>query len=584
MDEASGQPLRASWRNSLPRLERVCFCLAVAMAASTFFVPEMNPDLFWHLSAGRHILQTKAIPRVDFLSHTMGGQPWCDFEWLTQLLYYPVYLVGGYAGFIALRAVLFCALLAIFLSLLRLFGLRDWVRGLGALFMMQGQNISLRPDLFSLIFFGGAFWGLESFRQGRLKPRAAHLAWAALGFCLWANLHLGFAFGLLLIGFYAAGDLIETALPWAYGRGWRPWERAPAYLGLLAAAVLGTLCNPYGWKVYVVLFEHARLLPFLQEYIMEWQPADVTRFDTWPYWLLVVFSLSAALVHFIRTRRTAYAHLLALAYFLVVSSTHGRHRTFFFLLAVPLALSWIRELRPGRKWLWSLAAFGALTGAATCFDIAKYYWPVIPLFNGTKWCSEPAWMMCRFLAQEDHLKGKRLLNVWHHGGYLGWRLYPDYRVFYDGRYIFHDLLLETVAAVRRPESWQRMLDRHQVEVACMQRSFRYFNLKKLTGDAGKSFLGGQSYYLTYMPKAVWALVYWDDDNLVLVRRRSVDAGWLAGAEYSHLLPDVQFLRTGKKDIPLLKLELARHLRQTQGRGLDDASMLRWMGNVLAKKS
>ncbi|MDD5628520.1 MAG: hypothetical protein PHU21_05620 [Elusimicrobia bacterium] len=584
MGDTAGLPPGASGRDSWFGLERACLWLAVAMAASTLFVPELNPDLFWHLSAGKHILQTKAIPRADFLSHTMFGQPWCDFEWLSQLLYYPVYVVAGYAGFIALRFVLFCALMAVSLSVLSLFGLRDWARSLAVLFIMLGQNVSLRPDLFSLIFFGVAFWGLESFRQGRLKPRAAHLAWVALGFCLWSNLHLGFAFGLLLIGFYAAGDLIETALPWAYGRGWQPWERAAAYLGLLAAAVLGTLCNPYGWKVYEVLFDHARLLPVLQDLIMEWKPADVTRSETWPYWLLAVFSLSAALAHFIQTRRTSYAHLLALSYFLLVSSTHIRHRTFFFLVAVPLSLSWVRGLQPGRKWLRTLAALGALAGAAACFDIARHYWPAVPFVNRTKWCSEPGWLMCRFLAQTDRLKGKKLFNVWHHGGYLGWRLYPDQRVFFDGRYIFHDLLLEFVAALRRPQLWQRMLDRHGVEVACMQRSSHYFNLRRLTGDAGKSFMGGQSYYLTYMPKAAWALVYWDDENLVLVRRGSVDARWLAGAEYSHLLPDVQYIRTGRKDIPLLKRELARHLRQTQGRGLDDYGMQRWLGNIMARQA
>ena len=149
MGEAAGQSLRALWRNSLPGLERACFCLAVAMALSSFFVPEINPDLFWHLSAGRHILQTGTIPRADFLSHTLGGQPWCDFEWLTQLIYYPVYIVGGYAGFIVLRAVLLSALLADFLRVLRLFGLNDWVRGLGVLFMML-RMLAAQPTSTSL--------------------------------------------------------------------------------------------------------------------------------------------------------------------------------------------------------------------------------------------------------------------------------------------------------------------------------------------------------------------------------------------------------------------------------------------------
>ena len=583
MSEATDLPLLAYWNRSWPHWERPCFFLAVALTLSSFFVPEINPDLFWHLSAGRYILQTKAIPRVDFLSHTMAGKPWCDFEWLTQLIYYPVYAVGGYAGFIVLRTILLSALLAVVLALLRSFGLSDWVRGVAALFIMKGQNLSLRPDLFSLIFFGLMFLALESFRTGRLRPRAAHLAACAGLFCLWANLHLGFAYGLLLIGFYAAGELIETALPWDYGRGWPQSHSLKAYGVLLAAAVCGTLVNPYGLQIYSVLFEHARLMPALQDLIIEWQPADITDLGTWPYWLLVVFSLSAALVHFIRTRRTAYAHLLALAYLLVTSSTHVRHRTFLFVLAVPLSLWWVQELRPSRGWLWALRAFGAAVGAAVAIGIVRWYWPVIPAFNGTKWCSEPAWVMCRFLAKEEHLKGKRLLNSWHHGGYLGFRLYPNNLVFFDGRYIFHDLLLENRAAVRRPETWQAMLDKYRVDVACLQRSSGFFTLEMLPGKDGKKFAGGKPFYQAYMPKAVWALVYWDDGNLIMVRRGSVDAGWLAEVEYRSLLPDIPYIDTSKRNRPVLRRELARHLRQTHGHGLEDRMLQRWMGAVLAER-
>lgn len=568
---------------SRPGWERTCFFLSSVLAASGFFVPEINPDLFWHLSAGRFMVQHQAIPRVDFLSHTMAGQPWYDFEWLTQLVYYAAYALGGYAGFILLRTVLLGALLAAALSLLKLFGLRDWVRGAAALFIMKGQNLSLRPDLFSLVFFGALFWGLESLRSGRLRPRAAHLAAGAALFCLWANLHLGFAFGLLLIGFFTAGEFIGMSLPWVYGRGWGPGARLRAGLLLLAACVAGTLANPYGWRIYSVLFEHTRLLPALQELIMEWQPADITDLGTWPYWLLVASSLAAALAHFIRTRRTAYAHLLCLAYFLVNSSIHVRHRTFFYLFGVPLTLWWLRELGLGRVWVWAGRAAGAALAAATGFGIATGYWPAVPLWSGTKWCSEPAFLMCRYLGAEERLRGKKLLNAWHHGGYLGFKLYPDYRVFFDGRYIFHDLLLENRAALRRPESWQLHLDRYGVDVACLQRTSGYFTLEMMAGEDGRRFVGGKPFYQAYMPSEKWALVYWDDGNLVMVRRSSVDPAWLAGAEYRFLLPDVVRVDTRKKSLPALRRELARHLRQTKGKGLDDRALQLWLGDLLARK-
>ena len=566
---------------------RASLLAGAALAFTCFFTPEINPDLFWHLSAGRWIVEHGAVPRADFLSHTLAGRPWCDFEWLSQLLYYGAYSAGHYTGFILLRMVLLTVLLAASLRLLRLFEIPAVLQGPAVLFIILGQNISLRPDLFSLILFCAVFWALESFRLGRLEPRGRHLAFIGLGFCLWANLHLGFAFGLLLIGFYAAGEAIEAGLPWVYGRpggeaAGGAARRLRLFLSGLAAASAGSLLNPYGWKVYEVLWEHSRLLPALQDLIIEWQPPSITDLGSWPYWLLAAGSLVLALLHFLRTRRTPYAHLLALAYLAVVSSTHVRHRTFFFLLAVPLSLAWVRELRPGRGWARALGAFAALVGALMALEVVKWYWPIIPAFSGLKWCSEPAWEMTRFLAREPHLKGRRLMNVWHHGGYLGFRLHPDYQVFFDGRYIFHDLLLETSAAGRQAQTWVRLLDKHGVELACLQRTHGFFRLETYKGSNGRKFVGGQPYYFSYMPKAVWALVYWDQENMVFARRSSVDAAWLEKAEYRLLLPDVEYVKTEKSSLPRLRRELAWHLRQTEGRGSENLMLQRWAGEVFAR--
>ena len=70
------------------RFSKILLALGAALAASAFFLPVINPDLFWHLSAGRFMFDHGAVPRADFLSWTMAGRPWFDFEWLAQLIYY----------------------------------------------------------------------------------------------------------------------------------------------------------------------------------------------------------------------------------------------------------------------------------------------------------------------------------------------------------------------------------------------------------------------------------------------------------------------------------------------------------------
>jgi len=50
--------------------------------------PLINPDIFWHLSAGKFIFENSKIPYTDFLSWTLNGKEWIDFEWLSQVIYY----------------------------------------------------------------------------------------------------------------------------------------------------------------------------------------------------------------------------------------------------------------------------------------------------------------------------------------------------------------------------------------------------------------------------------------------------------------------------------------------------------------
>ncbi|MBI5210537.1 MAG: hypothetical protein HY927_11255, partial [Elusimicrobia bacterium] len=45
--------------------------LGLLLAASGFLTPVVNPDLYWHLSAGRLMAETLSVPRADWLSHTL---------------------------------------------------------------------------------------------------------------------------------------------------------------------------------------------------------------------------------------------------------------------------------------------------------------------------------------------------------------------------------------------------------------------------------------------------------------------------------------------------------------------------------
>ena len=58
----------------------------------------VDTDLYWHLAAGRYIVETRTIPTADPFSSTMLGKPWVDIYWLAQVGWYLIYQAAGLAG------------------------------------------------------------------------------------------------------------------------------------------------------------------------------------------------------------------------------------------------------------------------------------------------------------------------------------------------------------------------------------------------------------------------------------------------------------------------------------------------------
>src|SRR5690242_21267506 len=57
-----------------------------------------DPDMWWHLKTGQIIWDTHTIPVTDIFSYTTGHHAWVPHEWLSQLLVYGAYRLGGYSG------------------------------------------------------------------------------------------------------------------------------------------------------------------------------------------------------------------------------------------------------------------------------------------------------------------------------------------------------------------------------------------------------------------------------------------------------------------------------------------------------
>ena len=227
------------------RADRLLLLAMVILAGLLGCYELFDPDVWWHLRAGRWILEHRRIPRLDPFTFSSADRPWIDLHWGFQLALAAADAMGGVPGMILLGALASASAFAIAMTARR----SEWPAWLLALcwhpaLALMATRFDPRPEVFSLVYLAGFLAIL--FRVDR-RPA---LAWFLVPIqLLWVNSHGLFILGPIVV---ACDSLDRVARAWLDGRrrkerpdpgrpsAWR--HVAPASAAVLAA----TLVNPYG--------------------------------------------------------------------------------------------------------------------------------------------------------------------------------------------------------------------------------------------------------------------------------------------------------------------------------------------------
>ena len=227
----------------------VLFAVPALMCAHAACV--IDPDIWWHLRTGEWILAHHAVPRVDLYSAELAGRSWLAYSWVFELVVGKLFDWLGLAGIATYTSAMILAItVALFHMVRRLQG--DFSLAVlltfAACFSM-GHLYTPRPWLFTILFF---VLEMDILIEARKTGRARELLWLPVIFALWANVHIEFVDGLLVLG-----------LAWVEAEAARWWSAAetrvrPAWMrAMLAASVLATLANPFGWRIYSTAYDLA---------------------------------------------------------------------------------------------------------------------------------------------------------------------------------------------------------------------------------------------------------------------------------------------------------------------------------------
>ena len=506
------------------------FLAALFLSLPFLARPLTNPDLFWHLSAGKFILENLAVPRADFLSWTERGSEWIDFEWLTQAVYFFIHSRWDLAGLYFLKILLLSANLFAIALLARFSGLAAphllWLLPFSAASLLLSNDI--RPENFSLLFFSLTLYLLEKEKKAADGGFSRLIRFAAL-YLLWANLHGGFFYGLALISLYAAGSFLNENEGFWSGKNKRlSFSLSRPFLLFLAAAFFAAFLNPYGYKIYSVILDHYRQSSLLQDYICEWQPFTLSFRNARPFAALMALGLGGLAYGFFKRREKDFTRLLTALFFSWLCLSHLRNLSYGTMVFAFLFYSSAGESfkRPVCGFF-SAAAFFLLIGLHSGSSLYDAYRG----FSFGKFSSSSEGLADFLKKNASELGWLKMSNPWEWGGWLGWKLHPAYGVFVDGRYIFHGYLKELADSRDYLDSWREAENRNRFEMVLMKPEngeILFKNPAKPEDEKKENSV--------FLPAGKWALVYFDSRIFAAVKRDSVSPGWLKENEYLYLRP------------------------------------------------
>ncbi len=247
--------------------------------------PVTDQDIWWHLRAGQWIVEHGQVTETDPFSTYGVNRPWIAYSWLFEVGVFALYQWLGLVGIVVYRVLLAVAVVA---SIQRLAASREnrfFVSTLlsAAAAVAVFPLMNERPWLFTILCTTLTLEVVLDLRQDRRRWTFWLLP---LAYVVWANVHIQFVYGFLILGIGVLAPVVDRILGWSLELhpSWKP------LLGLSAGCLLATLVNPYHVRLFEVIFEYATQTgPFqvVQELMA------FTFHEGWA-WLMLGFTLLTA--------------------------------------------------------------------------------------------------------------------------------------------------------------------------------------------------------------------------------------------------------------------------------------------------
>jgi hypothetical protein len=344
-----------------------------------------------------------------------------------------------------------------------------------------------RPHLFTFLFVI-LFLGILDRAYSENTPRAIHkMLWLLpVLTVLWTNLHGGFVAGLILIGCFAAGGLMEAAFTNSAEQRTAALQRTKPFILCGVFCSLATLVNPYFVGLHEHIFKYLTD-PYLYDHITEFMAFNFAHPAATYIEALMLLGAAAACWNLYHRR---FHYFVLLAVWLHLGLHFRRNIPLFSVICAPLAAQalfcWLRDLQGTETAAWFKSLVGKfqenaeevsvidrmprwhlLSGAAIALLAALLYAPQAP--KNFQAAQDPKEFPVEAADAALHNGYDHIFTTDTWGGYLIYRLYPKAKVFIDGRSDFYGTPFELkyLDVLQAKYDWDENLARYGAETVLL---------------------------------------------------------------------------------------------------------------------
>lgn len=535
--EGALQKLRKFWRLTVLPIKWGKIAGVAAQIAGLVVVgmlaifPIESDDLFINIKTGEIIWQSKSLPTHDVFSYTVNDLEWINHEWITTILIYLLYHLGGFNLLIQVKAAVILFSFGILMWEARRLSCHSWVLAPLLIFLAYttSDRFIERAHIANMVLL--AIYLVVLFRWRNGSNRTAY--WLPIITLAWINFHSGAIIGPMLMAIVMLCDFLQLTLgsvvPFLHQKATvssRHLKQAllPLFLHLPALVV-----TPYFYRSVLYPLQQANW-DIYRHHVYEWMPVYAPLYRRTPVFTVFIISSLLLIIALLLNYRKFQLVDLGLAIFaLTIGQSAIRFTDVFCILAFWVIARQLKDFEWAKDRYYTKVRFqlAALLVAILCGTIILKHGYVITIGLRTFRLGVSAFNYPTIpldYIERLGIKGN-MFNQYDIGSFIIWKWYPQRKVFIDGRNQVYPVAFyqEYLSVNTSSERLEQVMDKYEINFIILLNQAQPPPHPKGVYD-----------FLSESDR--WRLIYWDDMFLVYLKNTPENRAVIEQYEFRYYDP------------------------------------------------